>query len=67
MSPARSLFGFRNNALLETLAKEHDLQVWIERVGSADPSAIIIEDGMVKGATAPAAATKAELPLDIIP
>lgn len=45
-----SLLDAENLALLETLAREHDLQVWIERVGTKDPSAIIIEDGMVVGA-----------------
>lgn len=45
-----SLLDQENLALLEKLATEHDLQVWIERVGTADPSAIIIEDGMVQGA-----------------
>lgn len=45
-----SLLDQKNMALLEQLATAYDLQVWIERVGSADPSAIIIEDGMVKGA-----------------
>jgi hypothetical protein len=50
-----SLLDAQNLALLEKLATEHDLQVWIERVGTADPSAIIIEDGMVKGAPAPTA------------
>ncbi len=46
-----SLLDEKNLALLAKLAEEHKLQVWIERVGTADPSAIIIEDGMVKGAT----------------
>lgn len=34
-------------ALLEQLAHEHDLQVWVERVGKADKTAVIIEDGTV--------------------
>jgi hypothetical protein len=31
------------------MAKEHDFQVWIERVDDRSPSAIVIEDGHVKG------------------
>lgn len=34
---------------LAELAAEHDLQLWIERVGDRDASAIVIEDGMVRG------------------
>lgn len=45
-----SLLDKKSLALLAELATEHDLQVLIERVGTSDPSAIIIEDGMVKGA-----------------
>lgn len=45
-----SLLDEDNLALLAKLADEYELQVWIERVGTKDPSAIIIEDGMVKGA-----------------
>lgn len=48
-----SLLDAENLALLGKLAEEHDLQVWVERVGTADPSSIIIEDGMVKGEEAP--------------
>ncbi len=31
-------------------AQEHDVQVWIERIGSADEDALIIEDGEVADA-----------------
>ena len=34
-------------ALLEQLAVEHNLQVWVERVGKNDKTAVIIEDGTV--------------------
>jgi hypothetical protein len=34
--------------LLAGLARDFDGQVWIERVGEGDESAVIIEDGMVK-------------------
>lgn len=37
-------------ALLEKLAVEFDLQIWLERVGKRDKCAIIIEDGEVEGA-----------------
>lgn len=36
--------------LLAELAQAHGLQLWCERVGDRDASAIIIEDGMVRGA-----------------
>jgi DNA repair exonuclease SbcCD ATPase subunit len=39
--------------LLEKFAKERDLQVWIERVESDRPGAIVIEDGAVKGINPP--------------
>lgn len=61
-----SLLDADNLALLENLAAEHDLQVWIERVGTADPSAVIIEDGQVKESApiTPVEAPKAELALE---
>jgi hypothetical protein len=34
--------------LLAQLARDFDGQVWIERVGEGDESAVIIEDGVVK-------------------
>lgn len=43
-----SLLDDDNLKLLAESAAEHDVQVWIERVGSHDESAIIIEDGMVQ-------------------
>lgn len=52
-------------ALLEGLAKEFDLQIWIERVGKKDKCAVIIENGQVEGAEvqtpAPASATELKL------
>lgn len=33
---------------LQAIAEEKDFQIWIERVGSGDPGAIVIEDGMVE-------------------
>lgn len=53
-----SLLDEDNLALLAKLADEYNLQVWIERVGTKDPSAIIIEDGMVKGAEVAPTETK---------
>lgn len=34
--------------LLASMAELHDLQIWLERVGTDDPCAVVIEDGMVK-------------------
>jgi hypothetical protein len=34
--------------LLDQMARDHDGQVWIERVGEGDQCAVIIEDGVVK-------------------
>ncbi len=42
-----SLLDADNLALIEDMAREHDYQVWIERVGDADEGAVIIEDGTV--------------------
>lgn len=39
--------------LVADMAAERDFQVWLERVGDEDPAAIVIEDGMVKGAPVP--------------
>lgn len=50
--PDGSLLDDKSMALLAELAAEHDLQVWLERVGDRDKSAIIIEDGMVREALA---------------
>jgi len=38
-----------NMQLVVDMAKQHDAQIWIERVGDKDASAIIIEDGHVRG------------------
>ena len=48
-----SLLDERSLQLLGDLAKEHDLQVFVERVGKADSSAIIIEDGTVASEPTP--------------
>ena len=45
-----SLLDEANLKLVAEMAAENDAQVWIERVGTDDPSAIIIEDGMVRDA-----------------
>ncbi len=42
-----SLLDADNLALIESMAREHDYQVWIERVGNADQGAVIIENGEV--------------------
>lgn len=42
-----SLLDADNLALIESMARESDYQVWIERVGDADEGAVIIEDGEV--------------------
>lgn len=41
--------------LLAELAEEHGLQCWVERVAAGDPGAVIIEEGLVKGAAIAAA------------
>lgn len=56
-----SLLGEKAMTLLSELAAEHDLQVWVERVGKNDASAIIIEDGAVASAP-PAAQPEPEQP-----
>jgi hypothetical protein len=43
-------------ALLAALAEQNDCQVFVERVGTRDPGAIIIEDGEIAGASSEAAA-----------
>jgi len=42
-----SLLDAENLDALAEMAKANDFQVWIERVGSGDPGAIVIEDGSV--------------------
>jgi energy-coupling factor transporter ATP-binding protein EcfA2 len=43
-----SLLDSDNLALIESIAREHDFQVWIEMVGDGEGRGIIIEDGEVK-------------------
>jgi DNA repair exonuclease SbcCD ATPase subunit len=43
-----SLLDSDNLALVESIAREHDFQVWIEMVGDGNGRGIIIEDGEVK-------------------
>lgn len=43
-----SLLDSDNLALVESIAREHDFQVWIEMVGDGEGRGIIIEDGEVK-------------------
>tara|TARA_R110002050_G_scaffold191532_11_gene326353 strand:- start:410 stop:1708 length:1299 start_codon:yes stop_codon:yes gene_type:complete len=47
-----SLLDAKSLALLGELAVEHDLQVWVERVGKGAEVAVIIEDGAVEGGAA---------------
>lgn len=42
-----SLLDADNLALIDSMAKEHDFQVWIEIVGDGDGTGVIIEDGSV--------------------
>jgi DNA repair exonuclease SbcCD ATPase subunit len=43
-----SLLDKKSMAMLGRMAEKYDAQVFVERVGDADPDAIIIEDGMVR-------------------
>ena len=45
-----SLLDSNSLELVARMAAEHDAQVWLERVGTGDENAIIIEDGKVKTA-----------------
>lgn len=62
LNPKLRVIRIRDGALLDddamarlaTFAGQHDMQIWIERVSAATESAIIMEDGHVKGAVAPA-------------
>lgn len=45
-----SLLDEDNLKLVADMATEHDAQIWIERVGDKDESAIIIEDGHIRDA-----------------
>ncbi len=42
-----SLLDADNLALIGVMAREHDYQVWVERVGDADGIGVVIEDGQV--------------------
>ena len=46
-----SLLDADNLALVVEMAEAADAQVWLERVGTGDAGAVIIEDGMVAGVT----------------
>lgn len=43
-----SLLDDENLALISEMAGDQDYQVWVERVGDADSTAVIIEDGQVR-------------------
>lgn len=43
-----SLLDDDSMVMLHDLAVEHDFQVWVERVGDRDASAVIIEDGAIR-------------------
>ena len=47
-----SLLDSDSMAEIERMAREHDMQVWIERVDETGAVGIVIEDGMVKEASA---------------
>jgi hypothetical protein len=44
-----SLLDMENMKLIAQMAAEYDYQVWVERVEPSSESAVIIEDGTVKG------------------
>lgn len=48
-----SLLDRDNLALIATMAKEAQAQLWIERVGEGEECSVIIEDGQVKGSHRP--------------
>lgn len=43
-----SLLDEDNLVMMNDLADDNDMQIWIEKVGSGDECSVIIEDGMVK-------------------
>ena len=43
-----SLLDEASMRMLAELAQERDLQLWVERVGSKDPGAIVLEDGEIR-------------------
>lgn len=47
-----SLLDNDSMALLGRLAQEHNLQLWVERVGEDQHSSVVIEDGMIKSTKA---------------
>ena len=57
LNPTMRVMLIRDGSLLDedsltmiaTMAEQHEFQVFIERVGDADPAAVVIEDGMVRG------------------
>jgi DNA repair exonuclease SbcCD ATPase subunit len=51
-----SLLDDDSMAAVAAMAKEHDYQVWVERVATDGKVGILIEDGVIKGAAAPAGA-----------
>lgn len=46
-----SLLDDRNLDLIGRMAEANDFQIWVERVGTKDPGAVIIEDGLVLNTT----------------
>lgn len=48
-----ALLDFKSLALLGELAKQHDLQVWVERVGQDEACSVVIEDGAAVPPTEP--------------
>lgn len=49
-----SLLDENSLALVAQMAADADAQVWLERVGSGDPTAVVIADGQVSGDALPA-------------
>lgn len=48
--PDASLYDKKSMALLAQIAQEHDMMMWVERVGDGDAGAIVLEDGEIKAA-----------------
>ena len=51
-----SLLDDKNLELVQSMAKEHDFQVWIEKVDTSGKVGVVIEDGMVAANNYPIAA-----------
>jgi hypothetical protein len=49
-----SLLDATSLALVAQMAADADAQVWLERVGDGDPTAVVIADGQVSGDVLPA-------------